>query len=89
MLYNWELSFYICLMYEQFWDFFNLQDWTADGISSCLLKELSNVGTENKPSKLVVPTYDGTPVMSGLSGGVQSKIKEIDPAAKFYSVLCP
>lgn len=44
---------------------------------------------DNKPSKLVVPTYDGTPVMSGLSGGVPSKIKEIDPAAKFYSVLCP
>jgi len=36
-----------------------------------------------------VPTYDGTPVTSGLSGGVPSKIKEIDPAAKFYSVLCP
>jgi len=53
------------------------------------LKELSNVGTKNKPSKVVVPTYDGTPVMSGLSGGVPIKIKEIDPAAKFYSVLYP
>jgi hypothetical protein len=53
------------------------------------LKELSNGGTDNKPSKMVVPTYEGTPVMSGLSGGVPSKIKEIDPPAKFYSVLCP
>ena len=67
----------------------NLQDGTADGVSSCLLKELSNVGTENKPSKLVVRTYNGTPVTSGLSGGVPSKSKELDPGAKFYSVLCP
>jgi hypothetical protein len=53
------------------------------------LKELSNVSADNKPSKLVVPAYDGTPVMSGLNGGVPSKIKKIDPGAKFYSVLCP
>jgi hypothetical protein len=70
-------------MYE-FWDFFNLQDGTADGVSSCLLKELSNVGTDNKPSKVVVSAYDGTPVMNGLSGGVPSKINERDPAAKYF-----
>jgi hypothetical protein len=56
-------------IYAHVWCFFNLQDWAAGGVSVCLLRGLSNNGSDEEPRNLFGQTYDGAPLTSGLSGG--------------------
>lgn len=62
-------------MYERFWGFYNPNSQDAKGLSEYVLEQLGVVlkGDFGKP---IAQIYDGTTLMSGEKGGVQTIIKE-------------
>ncbi|CAH1988766.1 unnamed protein product [Acanthoscelides obtectus] len=60
---------------ERFWRFLSVTDKTAEGLAKCIEEELGPL-LKDSPHKLIAQTYDGANVMSGSSGGVQTKIKQ-------------
>lgn len=68
--------------YERFWGFINPEGQNADAISTCIL-EVTNKLFGDKPHKIIAQTYDGASVMSGGTGGVQTKIKSCYPNAHY------
>ena len=68
--------------FERFWGFFNPEGQNAGAISTCILKEIDDI-FKDKPHKIIAQTYDGASVMSGATGGVQSKIKNYYPNAHY------
>ena len=75
---------YVCEgeLVERFWGYFRPESIDAEGISKCLLDELQKIFKGNR-NKLVAQTYDGASVMSGKTGGVQAKVKEVYPNAHY------
>lgn len=67
---------------ERFWCFLKILDKTATGLTNCIKTELDPL-LKNTPDKLIAQAYDGANVMSGKTGGVQSKIKESYKNAHF------
>jgi hypothetical protein len=68
---------------ERFLSFLQPENHTADGISKCLLEELTKIKLDETPEKLIAQSYDGASVMSGRNNGVQAKIKEIYKNANY------
>lgn len=73
------------IIYQRFWGFFNPENVSADGISTCMLNEIGKV-LKNDPSKLIAQTYDRANVMKGEQGGVQHKIQTLYPNG--YYINC-
>jgi hypothetical protein len=70
-------------IYERFWGYFLLLSHTADGISSCILEQLSALKLDSYPKKLIGQSYDCASVMSGKIKGVQKIIRDKYPYAYF------
>ncbi|XP_078529616.1 zinc finger MYM-type protein 1-like [Lissotriton helveticus] len=69
---------------ERFYGFTHLKDACAESISSVILQELNLIFPEQpQKQKLIAQSYDGAAVMSGTSGGVQKKIKDVYPNAHY------
>lgn len=66
---------------ERFWCFIKPDGYTADMLSSVLLKELKALNIP--PEKLIAQSYDGAAVMSGRNNSVQVIIRNTFPNA-FY-----
>ncbi|XP_078522463.1 zinc finger MYM-type protein 1-like [Lissotriton helveticus] len=69
---------------ERFYCFNQLKDSSAHTIATTLLQELNNVFPETSDKKKVIAqSYDGASVMSGSSGGVQKKVRDVYPNAHY------
>ena len=68
-------------IHERFLNFVQAISLTAEGLSTLLLKILE----ENKldPKQIVSQGYDGATVMSGRCNGVQKRIQEVAPKARY------
>lgn len=64
------------VIYERFWGFFEMHDRSANGLAAKILEQLSELGVDKSPDKLVCQTYDGASVMSGQKGDVQCLDRE-------------
>jgi hypothetical protein len=62
-------------MHERFWGFYNPSSQHAGGMSQYLLEQVGVV-LKGDFGKLIAQIYDGTDVMSGEKGGVQTMSKE-------------
>jgi hypothetical protein len=62
-------------VHERFWGFYNPSSQDAEGLSQYVLEQLGVV-LKGDFGKLIAQTYDGTAVMSGEKGGLQTVIKE-------------
>ncbi|KAJ4432983.1 hypothetical protein ANN_15240 [Periplaneta americana] len=76
-------------IHERFWGFFQALSHTAEGISSLILNELSKLGIDRTPDKLICQTFDGASVMSGAQTGMQARIKERYTEANFVHCYAP
>ena len=79
IVYRYEINGSI---HERFWGFFNPEDQTANSIAECILKQLDRIFKDDR-RKIIAQTYDGASVMSGNTGGVQTKVKEHYPLAQY------
>jgi hypothetical protein len=70
-------------IYKRFWGYFLPLSHTVDGISSCILEQLSTLKLDSDPKKLIGQSYDGASVMSGKMKGVQKIIRDKYPYAYF------
>lgn len=62
---------------ERFFEFINIQNASADTISSALLERLTSILPDGQKAKLIAQAYDGAAVMRGATGGVQRKIMDV------------
>jgi hypothetical protein len=62
-------------VHKRFWGFYSPNSQDAGGLSEYVLEQLGVV-FKGGFDKLIAQTYNGTAVMSGEKGGVQTIIKE-------------
>lgn len=70
------------IVYERFWGFSDPDGQTSSEISRCLLAELDDQ-FQSTPTKIIAQTFDGVAIMRRLINGIQSKIKEQYPLARY------
>ncbi|VEN61553.1 unnamed protein product [Callosobruchus maculatus] len=66
---------------ERFWKFLLPSGHDSNGISACILNEISLLVDD--PEKLIAQSYDGAAVMSGAINGVHKHVQERYPRANF------
>ncbi|XP_028327722.1 zinc finger MYM-type protein 1-like isoform X2 [Gouania willdenowi] len=65
---------------ERFWEFIEVKDKSAAGLSNAIIESLEPLNLGNK---LIAQAYDGTAVIGGCVSGVQALVKERYPNAHF------
>ena len=68
---------------ERFMEFINIQNASAETISSALLERLHAILPEGQKAKLIAQAYDGAAAMRGATGDVQRKIMDVHKNAHY------